>query len=427
MINKKIIFAGVFFFMIFSLLGVFAEEDYYVKLDFNENFNNLGSGFSSDFSFAGLENIYGNYDTKVREYNSLGYEGMYELRVYNEFENMLGSYAFESALIGFYDNFGNTEDMGGIYFSDSGVNSVIIPYGSNYYIGRIFYNEELKTEFYFSGVWQNRSCLMQGEFSAEDRRCCEGLTQSWVSSNDFTCIKCGDGICSEFENSYLCFNDCSDERETICADGRIKGKYGCVEAGVCGNGIVDNGEECDDGANFNGDGCSSNGNIEYCFDFDGFLEFDNSIFNSSRIFGSGEYREDECVDEKSLKEYYCGYNIQWDFWNMKKIVKSSIIECEFGCIMGECLREAINETNLTVASCFDSDGGLNYDVKGTAFEYGTPFAYDECTNSVNLYELSCNDGIITESFYDCPNGCLDGACVREILDLPPEPENPERV
>jgi cysteine-rich repeat protein len=282
-------------------------------------------------------------------------------------------------------------------------------------------NGEKKLDIVLSGVACERDCLLEGEFSSIDKRCCGGLVKSWKSPTNLTCVSCGDGVCSSSENYFLCSADCFDDRNIVCASGKVMGKYGCVESGVVGNGIVEYGEECDDGNLFNVDGCGDSGKKEYCIDLDESSGFNSSIFNYSQTFGSGDYFYDSCSDSKTLKEYYCGYGLSWNFWNMKKIAKSSVVECEFGCSMGACLIEPIG------LSCSDSDGGLNYAVMGTAFEYGVPFGDDACVNESTLYELSCDAGVGSESYYECPNGCLDGVCVREVLDLPPEPENPEKV
>lgn len=54
---------------------------------------------------------------------------------------------------------------------------------------------------------------------------------------------CGNGIQEEGENSLNCPADCPPE-STI------------------GNGVLEAGEECDDGNRVNGDGCSSEGKVE---------------------------------------------------------------------------------------------------------------------------------------------------------------------
>jgi len=76
----------------------------------------------------------------------------------------------------------------------------------------------------------------------------------------------------------------------------------------------------------------------------------------------------------------------------------------------------------TTANCTDTDGGLNYNVKGTItskYSNGTPYtASDSCYNgSSTLIEYTCQlngQGNNNVSFV-CPNGCSDGACLPPVL------------
>ena len=80
---------------------------------------------------------------------------------------------------------------------------------------------------------------------------------------------------------------------------------------------------------------------------------------------------------------------------------------------------------LPEVGCTDSDGGKDYYVKGTTSNTGyvkdegikTFFATDGCwpppyAGSNNLAEQYCiGDGAFVIT-YKCPNGCLDGACIK---------------
>jgi hypothetical protein len=89
-------------------------------------------------------------------------------------------------------------------------------------------------------------------------------------------------------------------------------------------------------------------------------------------------------------------------------------DCSNGCQEGACLPELTS--NLT---CTDSDGGINYYVKGKACE-GSKCNEDSCQDETYLLESDCGweSGIKESSHsglggsgYECPNGCQDGACV----------------
>jgi hypothetical protein len=66
-------------------------------------------------------------------------------------------------------------------------------------------------------------------------------------------------------------------------------------------------------------------------------------------------------------------------------------------------------------TCNDSDGGINYDVKGTlnyTDQYGRRFVYtDSCYVGGELFEYYCeNLSSVKTVTYTCPNGCSNGAC-----------------
>ncbi len=81
-------------------------------------------------------------------------------------------------------------------------------------------------------------------------------------------------------------------------------------------------------------------------------------------------------------------------------------------------------TSTTTVSCTDTDGGVNYESKGSATGMspwtGKVETYVDACNTYagrnNLYEYSCGTGVsatkITREDYVCPNGCTDGACNR---------------
>ena len=65
--------------------------------------------------------------------------------------------------------------------------------------------------------------------------------------------------------------------------------------------------------------------------------------------------------------------------------------------------------------CIDSDGGVNYDIKGDT-QKGGDFGHDSCDASTSglLHEYSCVDNSVTEQDYQCPNGCSDRACTQSM-------------
>jgi hypothetical protein len=92
--------------------------------------------------------------------------------------------------------------------------------------------------------------------------------------------------------------------------------------------------------------------------------------------------------------------------------------CKNGCLNGACISD--NQTNQTT-TCTDSDGGINYYLKGTLTNSGSQTNYltlthdDFCwSNSSGQYvnEFYCSNGYQASKLYLCPDGCLNGACIQ---------------
>jgi len=66
-----------------------------------------------------------------------------------------------------------------------------------------------------------------------------------------------------------------------------------------------------------------------------------------------------------------------------------------------------------ISACTDSDGGLNYNVKGTV-TYGSTVNTDTCSASGYLFEQHCLNGNPVQATYWCPKGCQDGACIQAV-------------
>jgi cysteine-rich repeat protein len=88
-----------------------------------------------------------------------------------------------------------------------------------------------------------------GNPCAAARGCCEEVSDSCVASCPVPPPRCGNGLLQPGEQ---------------CDDGNTTGGDGCsaICAGECGNHAIDPGEGCDDGNTFDGDGCSSICQIE---------------------------------------------------------------------------------------------------------------------------------------------------------------------
>jgi hypothetical protein len=111
---------------------------------------------------------------------------------------------------------------------------------------------------------------------------------------------------------------------------------------------------------------------------------------------------DKCADSTNsrgdvfnLLEYYCDSVSSTRFGMLSKF-------CPNGCSDGACI------TNTT--TCTDSDGGLDYDTKGTTSAPGNTTT-DFCWRDY-VAEFYCEGSEVKQNSYrNCPNGCSDGACV----------------
>ena len=326
---------------------------------------------SGNITYSGLKNIFGDFEFLVE---SDSYNYGHSIGLYDSNNESLGRYFFGvgSSLLSRENNLG-----------------IIIPYNSDIFSAELFLDNKHELNFMVENISCTRDCLLENEFSNENKKCCSGLTKKWISINNITCIStCGDGICSGVESTSSCSSDCVDTTNYSCEEGYINGSLGCTLANVCGNDLIEtsNNEECDEGDVFNGDGCSSDCKLEKCYDDDDSnVSFENSLFVSSYVFSDFKEYEDYCRDNSTLVESYCGISLlRWDFWNFaEEVAKQKDVVCENGCFDGACIYVAE--------------------------------PVDNCLN------INCSVG----------QTCSDGICVEKInvteSDLPAEPENPERL
>ena len=179
---------------------------------------------------------------------------------------------------------------------------------------------------------------------------------------------------------------------------------------ICGNGILDPGELCDYAAtdsvnNPYGNQCSSN-----CW-----VNGAPPYWQGCR--GSGAH---VCIDAPDVTDQYfidhplCIKNptCAGQFYNCNGVVCPSLSSTTTP------VTNQTNQTNTTTSTCIDSDGGNNYDVKGT-LNFNNVYYSDSCTSSGLLSELYCilNNTAYGSALYNCPGGCSNGAC----LPAPPAP------
>ncbi len=70
---------------------------------------------------------------------------------------------------------------------------------------------------------------------------------------------------------------------------------------------------------------------------------------------------------------------------------------------------------VTSIPCTDSDGGKIYAVQGTVQKGASVQVTDYCIDEVQLREHYCSDNqfkALEVEYYNCPNGCANGACIQ---------------
>ncbi len=184
--------------------------------------------------------------------------------------------------------------------------------------------------------------------------------------------------------------------------------------------------------------------ISYCVNYQTKSDCEEnlcSVFDEAveRSIGCGEGHICGCWWNESANK--CGpyWEVLWE--GSKCFPNCSGKECgDDGCggICGVCLKGECTSSGACIANntsgCLDSDGGLNYYIKGniTLYDY---FQEDRCLDSYTcekyfdsascleefyLEELYCGDGnlyggdYVGGVYYNCPYGCEGGACIESL-------------
>ena len=115
---------------------------------------------------------------------------------------------------------------------------------------------------------------------------------------------------------------------------------------------------------------------------------------------------DTCIEDINGGTYAVGSSnrLQESFCNDQRYMDGLNKECN--CVNGACVS----------ITCTDTDGGWNYNVKGTVTNFINGATYtDSCNSDGTLHEWSCNSGAVgntvtTCSLHNAGDVCADGAC-----------------
>jgi hypothetical protein len=225
---------------------------------------------------------------------------------------------------------------------------------------------------------------------------------NYQMNTDIKCpqgYSCTNGACLASNISCIPSVEVCDGKDNDC-DGKID-EYGEGQGNLCLNYPI--GYICRQGK------CEAYPKEEWvCNDTDNGKDY--FVFGGANVFyGNGNHGLVDVCENGILKEAYCDVN-NW--------VQQTNFTCPNGCSNGACIiPPAPSPSNAT---CTDSDGGINYYVKGTCISPGED-APDICLpdsqnpSVIRLNEKSCSaDGkSCINNIYICPQGysCNDGACV----------------
>jgi len=135
-----------------------------------------------------------------------------------------------------------------------------------------------------------------------------------------------------------------------------------------------------------------------CFDSDKGI----NEYAYGAITKDGVTNYDACFLGDNLKEWVCTAAGEKTY---------KLVECEYGCVDGVC-KQAVGNDESTGVVCNDSDGGKDYETYGKVTHGdGAVTDYDQCESEITLKENYCQNGYYASETYECPQGCLNGACV----------------
>ena len=249
------------------------------------------------------------------------------------------------------------------------------------------------------------SCSDSGEACSADWQCGTGsFCVGGVCVQEST-TTCGDGICADGETCSNCFTDCGSCTPQTCED--------CIS---------EEGLWCKDPTSPSVAFCDANpvGDVSYAC---GYAQ-GTTISSNEDCPHDGEpcSADWQCGTGSSCVNGVCVEESAITCFDGIQNQDETGIDCG-GSICGPC-----PATNVTT-SCTDSDGGMNYYVRGTCIgESGGVLSKhtDVCglhiddiyyPNTVNEFACTTENSCLLsleERYYNCSNGCVDGACISNV-------------
>ena len=244
-----------------------------------------------------------------------------------------------------------------------------------------------------------------------NQKCINGACVS--STNITTCTDSDNGI-NYFVGGIVNYNNTNYLDACTTTTNNVLIEYSCSASGQLQKEFhqcqTQSGETCPTG----GKACvvSNQTQNATCTDSDGGLNY----WVKGIACKGDKCETDYCQDEDYLFEADCGWNFGINGSSHSGLGRSRY-HCPSGysCNNGACVKSTNTTTNAT---CTDSDGGLNYYVKGNVSIGSSTVSVDFCHgDGITLDEEYCYNSTNSGSKeYICPNGCSNGACVQSTTN-----------
>lgn len=273
-----------------------------------------------------------------------------------------------------------TVSVGGLNFTDICQGSTLLEYYCD--------GDEMNSDRHDCGV--DPGCEAgRCRSSAEAPACVDSESSAGLYTRGTTTV-------SNSSGSFTFTDSCEDDYtllEYSCSGSVLKTEYLDCPSG----------KECSSGKCVStGDSGGSSGTE--CEDDDGGKDYETA----GTVTVDGTTKEDECIDEDRLREYYCSGD---DY-------ASETYTCPAGqmCFGGRCRQEV-----YCMMHCTDTEDGPDEFVAGS-ISTCAGITEDVCLDGFTLREFWCHLGAPRSADVECDDGykCSGGACIPTCLDTDPD-------